>query len=468
MTKTILIALTFALAAIGQTKFVSPPNLGTPTSGNATNLTNLPITLTTTGSSGAATYSQSTNTLNIPQYTGGSGGGTGNAGAVVTTTFSATPTFTCPSSSAGTVVSFELSTALTANITGSTLASCTSGSILNFVFTQDATGGRTVVMPTGFSQACPVSSVASSTTNMSFFWDGTTANLISCQGTGPGQGTETAAPSGSPPSGSEYTWFDSTGLFPRWKNSAGTIFQGAKELTSGNIRCAGGANTVDAACTQAQLLSVLSFATGVNTFLGTPSGANFNSMLTSPVPVAAGGTNCASASITCFNNITGYTASGATGTTSTNLVFSTSPTLVTPVLGAATATSLLASGIVDGQAPVTVTTGTTATLGGTYKSGYTFNEEGTAATGVTYTLPTAAAGLQYCVANGYNGTAANTGTLEILTSASGQFIIYTDGTISATGGYVISGGAGGDSACVVGVDSTHWRLYVSEGSWAKH
>lgn len=51
------------------------------------------------------------------------------------------------------------------------------------------------------------------------------------------------------------------------------------------------------------------------------------------LPVANGGTNASSASITAFNNITGYTAAGATGTTSTNLVFSTSPTLVTPALG---------------------------------------------------------------------------------------------------------------------------------------
>ena len=58
------------------------------------------------------------------------------------------------------------------------------------------------------------------------------------------------------------------------------------------------------------------------------------------LPVANGGTNASSASITAFNNITGYTASGATGTTSTNLVFSTSPTLVTPTLGAALATSI--------------------------------------------------------------------------------------------------------------------------------
>ena len=58
------------------------------------------------------------------------------------------------------------------------------------------------------------------------------------------------------------------------------------------------------------------------------------------LPVANGGTNASTASITSFNNITGYSAAGATGTTSTNLVFSTSPTLVTPTLGAALATSI--------------------------------------------------------------------------------------------------------------------------------
>lgn len=50
------------------------------------------------------------------------------------------------------------------------------------------------------------------------------------------------------------------------------------------------------------------------------------------LPVANGGTNASSAGITAFNNITGYTASGATGTTSTNLVFSTSPTITTPTI----------------------------------------------------------------------------------------------------------------------------------------
>jgi len=65
------------------------------------------------------------------------------------------------------------------------------------------------------------------------------------------------------------------------------------------------------------------------------------------LPVSNGGTNASTASITSFNNITGYSASGATGTTTTNLVFSTSPTLVTPALGTPSS-GTLSSCTVDG------------------------------------------------------------------------------------------------------------------------
>jgi hypothetical protein len=49
------------------------PSLGQPTALDLTNATKIPLTLTTTGTSGAATYTQSTDTLNIPQYSGGGG-----------------------------------------------------------------------------------------------------------------------------------------------------------------------------------------------------------------------------------------------------------------------------------------------------------------------------------------------------------------------------------------------------------
>jgi len=98
----------------------------------------------------------------------------------------------------------------------------------------------------------------------------------------------------------------------------------------------------------------------------------------SVIPVSLGGTNATSASITAFNNITGYTAAGATGTTSTNLVFSTSPTLVTPTLGAATATTIngntftTGSYTLTGTAAKTLNFTNTITLSGTDSTTMTF------------------------------------------------------------------------------------------------
>jgi hypothetical protein len=116
---------------------------------------------------------------------------------------------------------------------------------------------------------------------------------------------------------------------------------------------------------------------------------------------------------------------------------------------------------------VTITTGTTGTL----STPFTINQEGTTGTAVAYTLPTASAGAQYCVDNGYNGSAADTGALTVNTSTSGQYILFTDGTLSASGGYVVSGGAARDGACFAGIDSTHWIFYPHSpagGTWTKH
>jgi hypothetical protein len=79
------------------------------------------------------------------------------------------------------------------------------------------------------------------------------------------------------------------------------------------------------------------------------------------LPIANGGTNASTASITSFNNITGYTASGATGTTSTNLVFSTSPSITTPTLvGDA---NLSTGNVVISTTAKGVTTGSSIPLG---------------------------------------------------------------------------------------------------------
>lgn len=179
------------------------------------------------------------------------------------------------------------------------------------------------------------------------------------------------------------------------------------------------------------------------------------------MPTIAAFPNC----VDSTGNHLNFTA--ATGVWSCGTSIPASPTFTAPNIGAATATSLLATGIVDGKAPLTVTTGSSASLGGTFNSGYTYNQEATAGTAIVYTLPTAAAGKQYCIGNSYNGSAGETGTLKLITSASGQFIIY-NGVLSLTNGYIISAGALGDKGCAVGVDSTHWEFYAQVGTWTLH
>lgn len=195
-----------------------------------------------------------------PATAGSSGGGTGNAGVLHTVTFSTTPAFTCGSATAGTVDTFELSTSLTANISP-TLSGCTSGQTINFRFTQDATGGRTVTWPTGWTGLCQASPVASAITTITAVWDGTTATGA-CTGNGtPPVVVLQTAPSSAPPSGFTFEWCDSTSKICREEDSSGVIYAMSKELSSGNIRVAGGANGVDSAATAHNTATIRACAT---------------------------------------------------------------------------------------------------------------------------------------------------------------------------------------------------------------
>lgn len=109
------------------------------------------------------------------------------------------------------------------------------------------------------------------------------------------------------------------------QGTAATAFNALSPMTAAGDIIYGGASGAGTRLAAGTSVQVLHGGT-------TPSWApvSLTADVSGVLPVANGGTNASSASITAFNNITGYSAAGATGTTSTNLVFSTSPNIATP------------------------------------------------------------------------------------------------------------------------------------------
>ena len=108
--------------------------------------------------------------------------------------------------------------------------------------------------------------------------------------------------------GAAGNWLGSSGTAPQWNAPAALT---KTDDTNVTLTLGGSASTA--------LLNAASLTLG----------------WTGTLAVSRGGTGTGTAGITAFNNITGYTATGATGTTSTNLVFSTSPSITTPTLNGA-------------------------------------------------------------------------------------------------------------------------------------
>ena len=170
--------------------------------------------------------------------------------------------------------------------------------------------------------------------------------------------------------------YTSGGVSAQFSTTKGTFDLGVAGSTQGILNFNGstaGTISVKGAASAGTWTFTLPTSGGTNNYVLTTNGSGTSSWsqvsltagVTGVLPVANGGTNASSAGITAFNNITGYTAAGATGTTSTNLVFSTSPTLVTPVLGAATATSINGLTITSSTGTLTVTNGKTASFSNT-------------------------------------------------------------------------------------------------------
>ncbi len=94
--------------------------------------------------------------------------------ALVTPSFSATPTFSSNSNIVHALTTFTL----TGNVTSSTLQTTglSVAELLSFTLCQDGTGGRTFVWPTNVLGGGTISATASACSRQTFAWDGSNAN----------------------------------------------------------------------------------------------------------------------------------------------------------------------------------------------------------------------------------------------------------------------------------------------------
>ena len=180
------------------------------------------------------------------------------------------------------------------------------------------------------------------------------------------------------------------------------------------------AGTVKLLASNAATTNVTTFSAGTTGF--TPSSATSGAVtLAGTLAVASGGTNATTASITSFNNITGYTASGATGTTSTNLVFSTAPTLSNPTITAYLET---APALANSSTAVTISLSSGTVLSYTLTGNCTF------------TMPTATSGTSFIVKLIQDGTGGRTATFTSVKWPGGTAPTIT--TTATTGTDILS------------------------------
>lgn len=327
-----------------------------------------------------------------------------------------------------------------------------------------------------------------------------------------------------------------TNQFPRSLSAAGaatcatvanTDLANASTTVNGQTCTLGGSCTVTAAATS-MTVGTTAIGSGTNTkvlfdnsgVLGeyTISGSGNVAMTTSPTfvtpslgtPASGVATNLTgtasgltAGTVTTNANLTGPITSTGNATaiasqtgTGSKFVVDTSPTLVTPILGVATATTINkvtfttpATGstltIADGKT-LTDTSGVGAVLlkgatGGGFAAAVAADLPATTlATGTsvsltapreyyvctstcTVTPPVPAAGYEFCVLNDDNVATV------ITLAALGSSAMYENTARTAYGtagtGTLVSGGAVADKVCIVGRDATHYLTASSNGTW---
>jgi len=81
---------------------------------------------------------------------------------------------------------------------------------------------------------------------------------------------------------------------------------------------------------------------------------------------------------------------------------------------------------------------------------------------LTFTLPSASPGMNFCFVNGQGVNAQLT-----VDAASGDFIVLDGQRTSVAAEYIRSSGAFGDRVCMVALDTTDWYVYIKYGTWVE-
>jgi len=376
-----------------------------PVVGNAVPPVSGFLTLTTTGTSGASTYTVSTNTLNIPQYTGGSGcTASGAAGVIQASNGSGGCQATAVTDNGTTVASTE-------PITSTGAISAGVGGSIDGALQRQAKGTPATVLANAFGWG-----VASTmTTSVMMIMP----NAVPAANTIMQLGTTTALRTAV-----TYTAAPALGVD---NSAAGTL-----TLANG----AANAHTIWS-----------SGATTTNTIAGFAA-----------VPTTGHIVDCTVASTTCTLHDSGVVTAnvvnasspgagiahfaGSTQTVTSSLIVAADITS-----GTITATQLAASDF---------TTGSAKTF--SLNSGY-FECTGTC----TITMPVPAAGQQYCVRNANNQATVIT-FAAIGSSARYEATAKTSYGTAGTG-TLVSGGTALDQMCLVGKDSTHFDIFSYAGTW---
>jgi hypothetical protein len=384
-----------------------------------------PITLTTTGTSGAATFVS--NTLNIPQYSGGGGSGTvtsvsvvsanGFAGSVATAT--TTPAITVSTSITGLLKGNG--TAISAATSGTDYAPATSGSAI--LYGNGSGGFSSVTIGTGLSFTTgTLSSTASGGTVTSV---GFTGGLITVA-------TATTTPA--------LTVAGTSGGFPYF--SSASTWASSAALTQYGIVYGGGAASAPVSTAAGTTGQVLTATTGGAPTWAAPatSGTVTSVGFTGGIITVATATSTPAFTVAGTSGGIPYFSSGTTWATSAALA--ANALVVGGGAGAAPATVTTGTGVVTALGVNTGSSGAFATQGGAIISATTINDSaGTgyaigyrqmpqnSQTGATYTLVLADDGKHIYL---------NTGSVNALTVPTNASVAFVIGTVIT----VVNGNSG--------------------------